>query len=65
MTNTKYINCYKCKYYYVTWDENFPHGCKGMNFKTREYPSSTVLRTSGKPCLLFKAKKIKKSPNNK
>lgn len=53
-------NCNKCKFYYVTWDKRFPHGCKSMGFKSRELPSVAVLKNSGMPCLQFKLKKHKK-----
>ena len=26
-------DCIKCVSYYVTWDSNFPHGCKKFKFK--------------------------------
>jgi len=52
----KYIDCHKCKHYYVTWDKHFPHGCRAMKFKSKELSSYVVGRSSGMPCLLFKAK---------
>jgi len=51
------IDCHKCEYYYVTWDKDFPHGCKGMGFKSRQLPIFTVHESSpGMDCLLFKKK---------
>ncbi|MDI6789541.1 MAG: uracil-DNA glycosylase [Thermodesulfobacteriota bacterium] len=50
------IDCHKCKHYYVTWDKNFPHGCRAMDFKSREFPSTVVQTSSGMSCLLFKPK---------
>jgi|HigsolmetaAR203D_1030402.scaffolds.fasta_scaffold00446_2 hypothetical protein len=50
------INCYRCKHFFVTWDERFPRGCRFFNFKTRELPSVTVQRASGMPCLEFSEK---------
>lgn len=48
------INCHKCSYYYVTWDKAFPHGCRGMGFKSRQLPSTSVKESSDQECLLFK-----------
>ena len=53
------IDCHKCKYYYVTWDERFPHGCRAMKFKGKALPSTTVLSSSNMPCLLFAKKHLK------
>ena len=53
------ISCHKCIHYYVTWDQKFPHGCRGMGFKGRRYPMHAVRQVmNGKDCLLFSAKKI-------
>ena len=53
------IDCHKCKHYYVTWDENFPHGCRAMKFKGKALPSATVLSSSNMSCLLFVKKNLK------
>ncbi len=49
------IDCHRCRHYYVTWERQFPHGCRAMHFKSRSMPSSLVKSVSG-PCLLFVAK---------
>jgi hypothetical protein len=54
-------NCFKCVYFYITWDKRHPNGCKAMGFKTKQLPSSTVFRSSGKACELFKKKQLKNS----
>jgi len=51
------INCAKCKYFYVTWDPNFPRGCRMFGFKTKTMPSFTVLEAIGKPCTGYTIKK--------
>ena len=52
------IDCHKCIYYYVTWNPNFPHGCRAMGFKSRRYPINEVRNImNGKDCLLFIDKK--------
>jgi len=54
--NSKKINCYKCKYFYITWDKKFPYGCKVFGFKSKILPSIEVKKASGKECLSFKPK---------
>jgi hypothetical protein len=51
------IDCHKCKYYYVTWEKNFPHGCKAMGFKSKQFPAITVYVSSNQDCLLYREKK--------
>ncbi|WP_246943794.1 uracil-DNA glycosylase [Bacillus pinisoli] len=53
------INCFQCKYFYTTWDQNFPRGCKAFNFKTSQMPSVAVQRSSGSPCMKFEKKPAK------
>lgn len=53
-------NCRACRYYYITWDEKFPHGCKAMRFKSRRLPHLDVLESSGTHCLLFLAKETER-----
>jgi len=55
------INCYQCKYFYVTWDRNFPRGCKVFGFKGQQIPSLLVIQSSGRPCAAFIPKEEKKS----
>jgi len=50
------INCYRCRHFFITWDEIFPRGCRMFNFKTIEMPSVTVFKASGMPCLEFSEK---------
>ena len=51
------INCFNCIYFYVTWDDKFPRGCRAMDFKTNKIPSMLVRESSGMECTRFKAKK--------
>ena len=48
--NSKPIDCFKCKYLYITWDESNPRGCTAFGFKTKRLPSLVVLEASGEPC---------------
>ncbi len=57
MKNTEEkINCLKCRHFYITWDKNFPNGCKAMRFKSRQMPSVDTEQSSGVPCLRFAPK---------
>jgi hypothetical protein len=55
--NEDKIVCNKCKHSYVTWDKDFPNGCRIMGFKSKESPSVVVYQSSGMPCLRFESKK--------
>ncbi|ACO03732.1 MAG TPA: uracil-DNA glycosylase [Persephonella sp.] len=52
----KSVNCYRCKHFFITWDRNFPYGCRAYNFKSRSLPSFEVRSASGKECLSFEEK---------
>ncbi len=54
--NQTRIDCFKCKLFYITWDNRFPYGCKAMNFKSRVMPSIEVYKASGTRCLKFDKK---------
>ncbi|MDF2961716.1 MAG: hypothetical protein K0S39_3451 [Paenibacillus sp.] len=56
MTETKRIDCMKCRHFYITWDPSFPRGCRAFGFKTQTMPSMTILSSSGKPCMNFEPK---------
>ncbi len=43
--------CHSCRYFYVTWDRNFPYGCRAMNFKSRILPCREVRQAAGVDCL--------------
>jgi hypothetical protein len=58
MMSKNTVNCRKCKHFFITWDVKNPYGCRAMGFKGKKMPSLTVLKNSGKPCLLFDEKKI-------
>ena len=50
------IDCYQCIHYYVTWDREFPKGCRAMGFKSKKIPSCLVQESSGMQCLKFEEK---------
>ncbi len=51
--------CLDCRHYYVTWDKEFPYGCKAMGFKSRTAPCLVTKDASGLACLSFAAKAAK------
>jgi len=54
------INCITCGFYYVTWDKDFPSGCRAMGFKSKQTPSLVVYQSSGMPCQRFENKRVKR-----
>ncbi len=58
------VNCRNCRYFYITWETKYPYGCRAFAMKTKQFPASQVLLSSGKECLFFSAK-IKKTPPDK
>jgi hypothetical protein len=51
------IDCHRCEHYFVTWDEQRPHGCRAMGFKSRSFPSALVRSCSdGMACRLYAEK---------
>lgn len=52
------IVCQKCIYYYVTWLNTTPHGCKAYGFKSKIIPSVVVKNTSSQECMFYKIKNI-------
>ncbi len=50
------IVCQKCKFYYVSWDKEKPHGCKAYGFKSKLIPSQVVKNSSGINCSFFELK---------
>lgn len=56
MSKNKNPNCFKCKYFYITWDNKNPRGCFFYGFKSKALPSIVVLRSSGEKCQVFSPK---------
>lgn len=50
------IDCFKCRYFKVTWDPQTPRACMAYGFKTRQVPSIVVRQSSGMDCLKFASK---------
>lgn len=49
--------CNRCAHYWITFDLHFRYGCRAMGFKSRRQPERDVIESSGRPCLMFSAKK--------
>jgi len=43
----------RCRFYFVTWDAQFPFGCRAFGFKSRIPPYREVYASSGEQCLKF------------
>ena len=50
-------NCFQCRFFYVSFDNNRPYACRAMGFKSREMPSLEVFRAAGSKCLSFRARR--------
>ena len=51
------IDCHKCEHYYVTWNKAFPHGCRALDFISRQLPNIVVRSsTPDMYCLSFRKK---------
>ncbi|MES0372199.1 MAG: uracil-DNA glycosylase [Mariprofundaceae bacterium] len=55
--------CMRCRHYYVTWDPNFPYGCKAFGFKSRVMPCLEVYSASQHHCLKFEGKNRNQHPS--
>lgn len=51
------VACHDCRYYLVTWDVQFPHGCRAHILKSKKSPSLQVYEASGLECQLYAPKK--------
>jgi len=54
-------NCFDCAHFYITWDRNFPRGCRALSFKGKEMPCVTVLSSSGIQCQRFTPRECERS----
>jgi hypothetical protein len=47
------LNCFSCCHFYITYETQFPYGCRKAGFKSRLMPSKVMYMYSGMECLLF------------
>ena len=50
------ISCNSCRYFYITWNNKRPYGCRAMGFISAQLPSTAVLEIEGRDCLSFERK---------
>jgi hypothetical protein len=50
------INCFSCRHFYITYDPQFPYGCRAVGFKSRWMPAKGVYESSGMDCQFFVGK---------
>ncbi|WP_107838266.1 uracil-DNA glycosylase [Metasolibacillus meyeri] len=50
------VNCFKCRYFRVTWELANPRACTAYGFKTKQIPSTVVRQSSGMECLKYAPK---------
>jgi hypothetical protein len=56
MTGRDGRSCKNCIHFFVTYDPQFPYGCRSMGFKSRRYPHFEVLDATGEPCHGFEVR---------
>jgi hypothetical protein len=63
--NDKSKNCFQCKHFFITWDKNFPRGCKVYDVKSRDLPCMIVAASTKEGCVAYelKANKVEKKDN--
>lgn len=47
------INCRGCRYFHVTWDSQFPYGCRAYGFKGPLMPYMMVWQSTGQHCIAY------------
>jgi hypothetical protein len=47
------IHCSACKHYFITYDPQFPYGCRAVGFKSRVLPCREMAAHSGIDCQCF------------
>jgi len=53
-------NCFACRHFYITYEPQFPYGCRIMEFKSKQPPYLAVYTSSGIACQSFAPKKTRK-----
>ena len=56
------VNCYGCKHFFITWDKEFPYGCRRMEFRSKRLPSEDVIEADGQRCLAREEASFEQSP---
>lgn len=48
-------DCPRCRHHFVTYEPQWPHGCRAFDFKSKGLPRVVVEQNSGAPCQAFEA----------
>ena len=59
----KDINCFRCKYFYITWNIEYPKGCRKFCFESDSLPTIFLKKCNIPVCPFFKDKFVKADPN--
>ncbi|NCX48971.1 MAG: uracil-DNA glycosylase [Gammaproteobacteria bacterium] len=51
-------NCWKCRFFKISWDPKFPYECEAMGFKSHGLPCAQVLSVDGRECQSFAVKRV-------
>jgi hypothetical protein len=46
-------DCRRCAHYYITYETQWPHGCRAFELKSARLPHLVVLENSGAHCQGF------------
>jgi len=49
-------DCFKCRYFKITWELSYPRSCQFFGVKCRNLPSMEVFLSTGKNCYAFEAR---------
>ena len=49
-------DCFKCRYFKITWEVAFPRACLLFGVKCRNLPSMEIFLSNGKHCFSFTPK---------
>lgn len=53
------INCFSCLHFIITYDPQFPYGCRAVRFKSHGLPAKEISASSGIECQFFAGKEKK------
>jgi len=54
-------DCFKCRFFKITWETFFPRSCQVFGVKCRNLPSMEVFLSTGKHCFAFEARDLPES----
>ena len=49
-------DCFSCRHLFITYEPQFPYGCRAVGFKSRGLPSREMVINSGIDCQFFSRK---------